>query len=247
MQFKNFKLTPQIWPENDFIYNVQNWSHEIKPVQLVVCDFNADKYTLELVTGLGLYFPDEIKGAVNKRKAEFFAGRFAAKLALVAAGASKSSASAIYIGKHRSPMWPPAYIGSITHHSSRAICIVGVKNKDTRFLGIDTEVILTQEKALEVAPLIHDDQEHHLLISEGLCSNIATTLIFSAKESIFKALYPIVGSYFGFECARVISFDWQKLTLQLELDDNFAKSKGLDKNYVVHFEINEHHLATFII
>lgn len=247
MQFKNFKLTPQTWPENDFLYNVQHWSHESKPVQLVVCDFNADQYTRELITALDLQFPDEIRAAVNKRKAEFFAGRFAAKLALIAAGASKRSASAIDIGKHRNPIWPLAYTGSITHHSSRAICIVGVKDKDTTTFGIDTEFILTKEKALEVGALIHDEQEYHLLLSEGLCPNIATTLIFSAKECIFKALYPRVGCYFGFECVRVISIDWRQLTLLLALDDNFARSKHLSKDYVVHFELNAHELTTFIL
>ncbi|HDX8597363.1 TPA: 4'-phosphopantetheinyl transferase superfamily protein, partial [Aeromonas dhakensis] len=49
----------------------------------------------------------------------------------------------------------------------------------------------------------------------GLGRAEALTLIFSAKESLFKALYPRVGRYFDFLDARWLTMTEQTLTLEL--------------------------------
>ncbi|MEL1221549.1 4'-phosphopantetheinyl transferase superfamily protein, partial [Aeromonas hydrophila] len=49
----------------------------------------------------------------------------------------------------------------------------------------------------------------------GLSRAEALTLIFSAKESLFKALYPRVGRYFDFLDARWLTMTEQTLTLEL--------------------------------
>ena len=43
----------------------------------------------------------------------------------------------------------------------------------------------------------------------------ALTLAFSAKESLFKALFPQVKIYMGFDCARVAALDDKTLVLVL--------------------------------
>jgi enterobactin synthetase component D len=42
------------------------------------------------------------------------------------------------------------------------------------------------------------------------------TLVFSAKESLFKALYPRVGRYFDFLDARWLTMTEQTLTFELK-------------------------------
>ena len=44
---------------------------------------------------------------------------------------------------------------------------------------------------------------------------LALTLVFSAKESLFKALFPQVQAWMGFDSARVTMLDDKTLTLAL--------------------------------
>lgn len=46
--------------------------------------------------------------------------------------------------------------------------------------------------------------------SSGWCHSAALTLIFSAKESLFKALYPKCQKFFGFAAAEVQKFEGDK-------------------------------------
>ncbi|HAG01786.1 MAG TPA: enterobactin synthase subunit EntD, partial [Leclercia adecarboxylata] len=48
-----------------------------------------------------------------------------------------------------------------------------------------------------------DTQEAQRLAESGLPFDLAFTLAFSAKESLFKALFPKVQTWMGFESARV--------------------------------------------
>jgi enterobactin synthetase component D len=43
-------------------------------------------------------------------------------------------------------------------------------------------------------------------------------LVFSAKEAVFKCLYPIVGRYFGYEDVRVVSLVVDSGTFGVRLD-----------------------------
>ena len=70
--------------------------------------------------------------------------------------------------------------------------------------GIDVEQILDKSVALDIGTQIHNGSELRELTTHGFLDEVATTLIFSAKESFFKAVFTEVGEYFGFECARVV-------------------------------------------
>lgn len=69
---------------------------------------------------------------------------------------------------------------------------------------------------------------------------------FSAKESLFKALYPEVNYYFDFNVARIIWLDLKtkrfKIALTLDLNDIHHKNR----NYVDKFSITESHVITAI-
>ncbi|CCJ91504.1 4'-phosphopantetheinyl transferase [enterobactin] siderophore [Cronobacter turicensis 564] len=71
------------------------------------------------------------------------------------------------------------------------------------------------QTARDLAPGIIDVQERAVLARAPLPFASALTLAFSAKESLFKALFPQVGDWFGFECANVVALDAHQLTLRL--------------------------------
>ena len=242
MLTKHFTIQSSVAFENSFIGHIEYWQAVTNSIHLAVCDFNLEQYRPELFIELGVYFPDEIKRAVDKRQAEFLAGRFVAKQILLTAF-QQEIAPTIHINKHRSPVWPKGFMGSLTHNPSIALCAMS-KRADIQYIGVDIESILTEQKALEVSPQIHSNAELSLLVSVGLSPNLATTLIFSAKESLFKAIYPFVGEYFGFECAEVISVDSAGLTLSLT--DKFPFPAPHSRTYYCQFEIQENSVITML-
>jgi len=141
----------------------------------------------------GLLAPehDAIAKAIPKRRAEFAAGRRAARRALASAG---RASTAIPMGKDRAPIWPTGMVGSITHDNGLALACAAPVNSITR-LGID----------LAEASAFPDHLRDRILCSkaEKTVSGQDARLIFSAKEAVFKAFYPDVGGYFGFEAVEI--------------------------------------------
>ncbi len=82
-------------------------------------------------------------------------------------------------------------------------------------IGIDCEAILPENEAREIKDGIIDVQEEPVLSRSGYPFALALTLVFSAKESLFKALFPRVQAYMGFDSARVTKLDDKTLTLAL--------------------------------
>ena len=59
--------------------------------------------------------------------------------------------------------------------------------------------------------------ELEALAAEGLSAEALLTLVFSAKESLFKCLYPRVGRYFDFQEARVVEVNASPHRFTIEL------------------------------
>ncbi|EPV2477278.1 enterobactin synthase subunit EntD [Enterobacter ludwigii] len=145
--------------------------------------------------------------AAPKRKAEHLAGRLAAAHALQEYGSTAIPA----IGSSGEPLWPDGMTGSISHTASRALAVVTPHG----LTGIDGEIILADDEAVEIKDGIIGPAEDSLLRHTGLPFAQALTLTFSAKESLFKALFSQVNAMMGFDCARVTALDENTLTLAL--------------------------------
>jgi enterobactin synthetase component D len=63
----------------------------------------------------------------------------------------------------------------------------------------------------------------------------ALTLAFSAKESLFKAIYPKVGHYFDFDCAKWIDADYTVGTFWLRIANTLSPSVVEGNIYRGHF------------
>ncbi|CAG9001143.1 MAG: Enterobactin synthase component D [Candidatus Celerinatantimonas neptuna] len=147
-----------------------------------------------------LELPESLKHAILKRQVEFLTGRNCARTVLQNLGVDFRGT--LGIGSSREPLWPEGIIGSITHNAHWALA-VAAQHRNLRILGIDLETLIDQKTVSDVETLVCTPFEQQQLIDAGLSRQQATTLLFSAKESLFKALYPSVQSYFDFSCARL--------------------------------------------
>lgn len=235
------EVAAQIMPRVDrqFVGKVQSEVHASTGVRLVSCEFDTASYQPALFAELGIAMPESIARSVPKRQAEFLAGRYAAALALQHLAPVRNQDLQVGIGEKRNPLWPKGVVGSISHVGSVAVCAVS-RAADKDYLGIDVEVVMSTRVCREVARIVSTRQERELLGAEGLSEKMALTLIFSAKESLFKALYPSVQDYFGFEVAEVCALRLGEQSLVLRLTERFAEKHKLPREYECQFTMGEH-------
>lgn len=141
-----------------------------------------------------------VSQAVYKRRAEFTTGRACARDALRRLG---HEAVAIGRGPRGEPRWPAGVVGSITHCEGYCIAAVAWK-KHIAAIGIDVE---------PHQPL--PDQIHSIVLTDGDRENMRSfykyadvvkfqehiygdLLVFSAKESVYKVWYPLMGTWLDF-------------------------------------------------
>lgn len=244
MLFEQFEIYQFDEWHSGFIRSITHQLYN-NAVHMVSCEFETDYFTDHCFASYGIDFPAQMSNAVTKRKAEFLAGRFVAKQALSALGFSSAELQ-LGIADDRSPLWPTRVTGSISHTTQIALCCVATKTA-ADFIGIDAEPVLSAEIAQSVAADIHDDAELNLVTRCGYPTALATTLIFSAKESLYKALYPVVRNFFGFETARVSKLDLENQSLSLSLCSTFAQSHKLKSDYSVHYSIKGQVVHTLLM
>ena len=205
------------------------------------CVYDTDKYSPALYSHLGIEFPKQLSQAVYKRQASFLAGRYSAKQAMLRLGSS----SQVYMGVNRNPIWPESINGSISHTGDTALCVTANK-KTTPLIGIDVENIVSASTASNIQKSIINDFERSLLQSYFNHIEIAFTLAFSAKESLFKTLYPALNCFFDFTVAEIqeISIRDQKLVIRIVTDINNLKTSGLE--FDCYFKIYEQKIFTLV-
>jgi len=163
-------------------------------------------------TALGVLVPDALSRAVPRRVAEYVAGRHCAQRALRVL--RPSFEGSIATAADRAPVWPDGIVGSITHAAGYAAAAVAERTS-IRGIGLDTERIVDAESQRSIRELVVTPAD---VAPHGLGLDVFYTLLFSAKESLFKCLYPTVGRFFGFETACVAQVTDEQLELRLLVD-----------------------------
>ncbi|HDY6116714.1 TPA: 4'-phosphopantetheinyl transferase family protein, partial [Pseudomonas aeruginosa] len=140
------------------------------------------------------------------------------------------------VGEDRAPVWPAAISGSITHGDRWAAALVAARG-DWRGLGLDVETLLEAERARYLHGEILTEGER-LRFADDLerRTGLLVTLAFSLKESLFKALYPLVGKRFYFEHAELLEWraDGQaRLRLLTDLSPEWRHGSELDAQFAV--------------
>ncbi|WP_189224732.1 4'-phosphopantetheinyl transferase family protein [Saccharothrix coeruleofusca] len=147
-------------------------------------------------------FPEEeehIARSVDKRRREFTTGRHCARVALGRLGLPPVP---LLPGPKREPLWPAGVVGSITHCAGYRAAAVA-RASEVWTVGIDAEPDEpTPDGVLEAIALPGElARTAELRAADGKTS--WDRLLFSAKETVYKAWFPLTRSWLGFEDAEV--------------------------------------------
>jgi enterobactin synthetase component D / holo-[acyl-carrier protein] synthase len=160
-------------------------------------------------------FPEEeamIERAVEKRRREFVTARACAREALAQLG---QSPQAILSGSRGEPLWPRGIVGSITHCDGYRACAVA-RTDDLLTVGVDAEPNQSLPDGL-LGDIALPEEREALRTLAGEEPGISwDRLLFSAKEAVYKAWYPLAERWLGFEDA-IVAFDPDAKTYSVRL------------------------------
>ena len=159
-------------------------------IDLPVVDRDVEVVVGEIAVFDAAMTPGERATYRGARRADFSSGRRVARCALERVGFEP------VVGRDdRRPVWPPGAVGSITH--AAGIALAAVARADA-YDGIGVDLEAVDAVSARVATRIGTPME------QPTCADGAA-LLFSAKESIYKAVNPLVGEYLPF---RAVSVSW---------------------------------------
>jgi 4'-phosphopantetheinyl transferase EntD len=147
-------------------------------------------------------FPEELEllaKSVEKRRKEFTTGRFCARTALGQLGFPPVP---VLPGPKREPVWPDGVVGSITHCTGYRAAAVA-RTTDFRSIGIDAEPNAPTPKGVLEAIAVPTELARMDGLREAGDKVSWDRLLFSAKESVYKAWFPLTRLWLGFEDADV--------------------------------------------
>ncbi|WP_174240564.1 4'-phosphopantetheinyl transferase family protein [Kosakonia sacchari] len=202
--------------------------------------FDAASYQDALFSEYGIPFPSVLDKAVVKRRAEYLAARYAAGQLLQNAGCDGH----VGTSSGREPVWPAGWCGSLSHTSGHAIAVIAPRNAGLT-PGIDIEMF-DAKTMRETAEMFTSPEERRLLATCGLAYETALLILFSAKESLFKALYPEVKCFFGFEAARICRIDTSVHSITLELTQPLTPERRQGCQFTGLYLIGENRVITLI-
>ncbi len=203
--------------------------------------FETSYYSDALFTQLSIPLPKVLKTAVTKRQADYLAGRYATSQLLKEAGCN----NAVSMSSDRAPVWPTGWWGSISHTEKWVIAILAPYRSNIK-LGVDIEK-LRPEVMQEIATTFTIACERELLATSSLPYESALLIAFSAKESLFKALYPQVQHIFGFEAVRLCDLSTNNNCFTLELTMSLAPNLNIGYRIQGYYLISENKVITLIV
>jgi 4'-phosphopantetheinyl transferase EntD len=163
----------------------------------------------------GVLYPEEedaVAQAVEKRRREFTTARACAREALTQLGYPEQ---AIPSGPRGEPVWPAGVVGSITHCDGYRACAVA-RGEDLITIGVDAEPDEPLPGGLLEDIALPDEREMLRQLSREAPGIHWDRLLFSVKESVYKAWFPLAERWLGFEDA-IVSIDRREGTFSARL------------------------------
>ncbi len=162
---------------------------------------------------LGIALPASLEGAIEKRRREYLAGRISAARALSDLLGTAVAEGDVAADDDDVPLWPEGVVGSISHGAGFGFAAVVAAHR-CRGLGVDVERVVSADQASRLGPRVLTDRELELRCGEngGLTREEMFTLAFSAKESAYKALFPVHRRVLGFSDVELKRRDGAKGT-----------------------------------
>lgn len=181
------------------------------------CEFHPDD------ENWALWVPRDLSAKHPRRRHLSAGGRYAAAEAL--RGLGHECRSPLKRLEGGNPEWPDGYVGSISHAEAGEINLVAAIAGDGlqwRGLGIDIESTRRAKVIQSLSRRILNDGDRSADMIQAVGKANAHSLIFSAKESLYKALYPTVKRYFGFDAASVVEIDPSCYRFRIRLQKPWA-------------------------
>jgi len=180
--------------------NRVRWAQAVVP-ELPLGAAGEAAYPEAIETGL---FPEErehIAQAVAKRRLEFAAVRRCARRALQELGYPPVP---ILPGEQREPQWPEGVVGSMTHCAGYCAAAVA-RTGDVSALGIDAEVHAPLPEGVLDLVSLESERARLAELTERTPGSVHwDRILFSAKESVYKAWFPLTRRWLGFEEADIV-------------------------------------------
>jgi 4'-phosphopantetheinyl transferase EntD len=147
-------------------------------------------------------FPEEealVAKAVEKRRREFATARACARSALAAFGVPPVP---ILPGERGAPQWPPGFVGTITHCAGYRAAAVA-RARDVLTMGLDAEPDEPLPDGVLAMVSLPGERARLRALAAAAPVTSWDRLLFSAKESVYKAWFPVARRWLGFEEADV--------------------------------------------
>ena len=130
------------------------------------------------------------------------------------------------------PLWPEGISGAITHSGKWAAAAAG-KTSDVLGIGIDLEDLERQvDSRISRHVCIPEEQKWVQECGEDFLEQ-NLKIIFSAKESIFKAFFPYTRTYLHFHDARILM---EQTFFQKSKSDSLSEKEKISKPEKFEFE-----------
>ena len=168
---------------------------EILPAEVISAEASGEHRDVEL-------FAEEealLTRAVGKLRREFGTVRMCARYALGQLGLPPSP---LLPGERGAPRWPDGIVGSMTHCTGYCAAAVA-RDSEVHTIGIDAEPHDVLPDGVERAITADGEQSHLAELRAGDDTVAWDRLLFCAKESVYKAWFPLTGLWLGFQDAAI--------------------------------------------
>jgi 4'-phosphopantetheinyl transferase EntD len=187
---------------------------------LYLLPFDVQRFSKARFEAEGILCPPSIAHSVPKRQAEFFHGRMAARYALAHFG---QAGATVGTGQSREPLWPEGIIGSISHNQRYAAAIA-LDARTHGAIGIDLETVIPAQMrdTLLATAVTPGELDYLLRLTSHLPLELLLTIVFSAKESFYKAAFPTVGRIFDFDAVALYSLDLVQRSFSFQVQEHLS-------------------------
>jgi 4'-phosphopantetheinyl transferase EntD len=155
-----------------------------------------DPSLFETVDTLHVEEETAVTAATEKRRQEFRVGRAAARAALGRFGVVGAT---IPRGADRLPIWPDGFVGSISHCPGWCAAAVA-RRRDFAAIGLDVEVRRRVRPELHTTLCTPTELAWMAIGDRGAET---ATLLFGAKEAVYKCVYPMTRARLAFTDVEV--------------------------------------------
>ncbi|EMG7112309.1 4'-phosphopantetheinyl transferase superfamily protein [Enterobacter cloacae] len=197
-------------------------------ILFTVLHFSLDGVLEDAFRVYDIPLPRRLVNASDQRRAEYLAGRIGAQKLLQH---FDSSLCAPLMADDRAPSWPSSFCGAISHDRDFASAAV-IKMHHGR-VGIDIESLSPKIALDTISQRIASAREIDTLAnSRDLLSDYVLPLLFSAKESAYKAFPRDLQQHLDFHSIELREIDphLQQFTFSLTLTLNHEYEAGFRFN-----------------